>query len=177
MKIKDLLDPISVHYLTTHNYADVDVADRFYITLRMFYDNHHSWLEVPIQMLLMLGFSPMDFSKFSYVDTKNARFYLEQDVDVATFYERCNDWHERTSWHDDLRQAFFRKDPYQITGMMPEDTDILEVFWKTVGDEWEDVSDYDMLGDTLKDSIMVKPIEGAAFIRDLESNVDGAEIH
>ena len=178
MKIKDILDPISVHYLTSHNYADINEDDKFYIKLRMYYDKRHSWLEVPIQMLLMLGLSPDDFSKFSYLDTNKARFYLEEDLDVATFYEACSTWHHRTHWHKELHAACMAKDPEKSPSLdIPEDLGGMDAFWRVVSGEWEAVSDAEMLGDSLKDSILVTPIEGGEFIRKLESNVDGAHIH
>ena len=178
MKIKDLLDPISVHYLTANKYADITEDEKFYIKLRMFYDKRHSWLEVPIQMLLMLGFTPVDFSKFSYPDKEKATFYLEEDLDVSTFYDACATWHLKTDWHQDLLEAFMAKDADNSPSLdIPEDRRGLDAFWRIVSGEWEAVAEAEMLGESLKDSIIVTPIEGGEFIRELDSNVDGQFIH
>ena len=83
MKIRDVLDPYSLAFLLEGNYATITEEQKFLLNLRVFYDNRHSWLEVPTHLVVMLDLSPSDFSQYSRIDSKHRRIYLDQDVDIG----------------------------------------------------------------------------------------------
>ncbi len=74
-------------YLAQQAFINIDDEDNVAIFLKVFYDQRHSWMQVPLILLAMLGITPDRFTKFSRIDKKNGLIYLEEDLDVGTFLD------------------------------------------------------------------------------------------
>tara|TARA_R110002012_G_C11582552_1_gene605502 strand:- start:187 stop:663 length:477 start_codon:yes stop_codon:yes gene_type:complete len=158
MKIKDVLDPYSLAFLLEGKYATITDENKFLLNLRVFYDNRHSWLEVPTHLVVMLDLSPSDFSQYSRIDSKHRRIYLDEDIDIGVFMERVKEWPKSERRKDTLDA---------IEEVLGEDEDT----------GWQTVKDLELAGNDLLDSINIQVNKGADFVRNLGNNSQGQSIH
>ena len=65
-------------------------------SLTWFYDPGHAWLQVDKQTLAEFDLTPMDFSRYSYIDGNN--LYLEEDCDAYKFILAVGEIRFKTDW-------------------------------------------------------------------------------
>ena len=158
MKFKHAFDPLTFGYLVAKNYLQVE-DNKLRLSLNMFYDRKHSWLEVPLLLLAHMSCYPRDFTKYSYIDKEKDMIYLEEDLDVSVFYERLKDW--PTQYNID-----------KIVDLANDaEEDEMVVF--------EKLAEYEIAEGNFLDSINVTPCSHGKIssIRDLKPNEKGSSIH
>ena len=158
MKFNHTFDPLTFGYLVANNYLEVRDS-QLRLSLNLFYDRKHSWLEVPLLLLAHMNCYPRDFSKFSYIDKEKSLIYLEEDIDVSVFYQRLKEW--PTAHSVDL-----------LTGLMEDATGEEQVVF-------EKLSQYEIEKGNFLKSIYVKPTSHGkeSAIRELSKNEKGSSIH
>jgi len=160
MKLKHGLDPLIFACLVEGDHLLINDDNELSLSLRMYHDNRHSWLEVPLMLLAYLRCGPDSFSKYSYIDIKKGMIYLEEDVDVSVFYE------------------LLKSHPTQDTTAR-----ISRIYAEAEGEfeqeVYQELSQYTIAEGNFLDSIHVslKNHGEQSAIRDLAPNSKGASIH
>jgi hypothetical protein len=93
MKLIECFDPVTFEFLNEKGYLKInDKTNECYLSLNLFYDKRHSWLEVPLLLLAMMKCPPENFTKYCRINKAKSAIYLDEDVDVGVFYEALMEW-------------------------------------------------------------------------------------
>jgi hypothetical protein len=68
-------------------------------TYRYIQDPSHGWIEVPLEELESIGYK---ISRYSYMNPKTGKAYLEEDCDAAIFIKKLKD----TDTPYDLKEVY-----------------------------------------------------------------------
>jgi hypothetical protein len=93
MKLIECFDPLTFDFLNEKGYLKINEGtNQVHLSLNLYYDKRHSWLEVPMLLLALMQCPPETFTKYCRINKEKSAFYLDEDLDVGVFYEALMDW-------------------------------------------------------------------------------------